>query len=364
LPQKPLQFCGHNRDTRDPIEEFMTMITKEKKPATTGKPVQALSPRKRQKIAATNKLMNAVRIQVFGGPEVLHLQKIPVPEPREGEVLLKIRAASINPVDYKIRLGKYPAVQADKLPYVLGRDAAGDVEICGKGVTAFVKGDPIYAFVGIERGCYAEYVIAKESEASRKPTTLDYAAAAAVPLAGITAWQGLFRHGGLQSGQRVLIHAGSGGVGHFAIQFAKAKGAYVITTVSGENVDFVRRLGADEVIDHKKQQFENKVRDVDMVFDLIGGETEDRSWGVLKKGGILVSTVNVPSQEKAKAHGVHGMRYTAEASGSELGEIAGLIDAGKVKITVSRTFPLKDAVSAVQLVEQGHTRGKVVLTVD
>jgi NADPH:quinone reductase-like Zn-dependent oxidoreductase len=185
-----------------------------------------------------------------------------------------------------------------------------------------------------------------------------------LPLAGITAWQGLFRHGGLKSGQRVLIHAGSGGVGHFAVQFAKAKGAYVITTVSGENVDFVRRLGADEVIDHKKQQFENKVRDVDMVFDLIGGETEDRSWGVLKKGGVLVSTLSLPSQEKAKAHGVRGMRYTAEASGSELGEIAGLIDAGKVKPTISRTFPLKDAVSALQLVEQGHTRGKVVLTVD
>jgi NADPH:quinone reductase-like Zn-dependent oxidoreductase len=342
----------------------MIMTTKEKKSATTTRAVQALSPRKRQKSAAMNKMMNAMQIQAFGGPEVLHMQELPVPELGAGEVLLKIRAASVNPVDYKIRLGKYPAVQADMLPYVLGRDAAGDVEICGKGAKTFVKGDPIYAFVGIERGCYAEYVIVKESEASRKPTTLDYAAAAAVPLAGITAWQGLFRHGGLKSGQRVLIHAGSGGVGHFAIQFAKAKGAYVITTVSGENVDFVRRLGADEVIDHKKQQFENKVQDVDMVFDLIGGETEDRSWGVLKKGGILVSTLTLPSQEKAKAYGVRGMRYMAETSGSELGEIADLIDAGKVKPTISRTFPLKDAMSALQLVEQGHTRGKVVLTVD
>jgi NADPH:quinone reductase-like Zn-dependent oxidoreductase len=342
----------------------MIMTTKEKKPATTTRTIQAVSSRKHQKGVAMNKMMKAMRIQSFGGPAVLHLQKIPVPEPLAGEILLKIRAASVNPVDYKIRLGKYPAVQADMLPYVLGRDAAGDVEICGKGVKTFVKGDSIYAFVGIERGCYAEYVIVKESEACRKPTTLDYAAAAAVPLAGITAWQGLFQHGDLKSGQRVLIHAGSGGVGHFAIQFAKAKGAYVITTVSGENVDFVRRLGTDEVIDHKKQRFENKVREVDMVFDLIGGETEDRSWGVLKKGGILVSTLTLPSQEKAKAHGVRGMRYTAEASGSELGEIAGLIDAGKVKPTISKTFPLRDAVSALQVVEQGHTRGKVVLTVD
>jgi NADPH:quinone reductase-like Zn-dependent oxidoreductase len=340
------------------------MTTKEKKPATTTKPIQALSPQKRHKSAAMNKTMNAMRIEAFGGPEVLHLQKIPVPEPREGEMLLKIRAASVNPVDYKIRLGKYPAVQADQLPYVLGRDAAGDVEACGKGVTTFVEGDPIYAFVGIERGCYAEYVIVKETEPSRKPSTLDYAAAAAVPLAGITAWQGLFRHGGLKPGQRVLIHAGSGGVGHFAIQFAKAKGAYVITTVSGEYVDFVRRLGADEVIDYKKQKFENEVRDVDMVFDLIGGETEDRSWGVLKKGGILVSTLFPPSQEKAKNHGVRGMRYTAEENGSELGEIASLIDAGKVKPTVSKTFPLRDAMAALQLVEQGHTQGKVVLIND
>jgi NADPH:quinone reductase-like Zn-dependent oxidoreductase len=261
-------------------------------------------------------------------------------------------------------LGKYPAVQADQLPYVLGRDAAGDVEACGKGVTTFIKGDPIYAFVGIERGCYAEYVIVKENEASCKPSTLDYAAAAAVPLAAITAWQGLFQHGGLKSGQRVLIHAGSGGVGHFAIQFAKAKGAYVITTVSGDNADFVRRLGADEVIDYQQKRFENEVRDVNMVFDLIGGDTEDRSWGVLKKCGILVSTLSVPSQEKAKSHGVRGMRYTAEINGSELGEIASLIDAGKVKPTVSKTFQFRDAVLALQLVEQGHTQGKVVLTMD
>lgn len=311
-----------------------------------------------------NKMMDAMQIQAFGEPEVLRLQKIPVPVPREGEILLKIRAASVNPVDYKIRSGKYPAVQSDKLPYTLGRDASGDVEACGIGVTNFVKGDPLYAFVGIERGCYAEYVIVKENEVSRKPATLDYLAAAAVPLAGLTAWQGLFRYGGLQSGQRVLIHGGSGGVGHFAIQFAKAKGAHVITTVSGKNVEFAQRLGADEVIDYKNQRFENQAHDIDVVFDLIGGETEDRSWGILKKGGILVSTLTLPSQEKAKALGVRAVRYTAETSSSELGEIAGLIDAGKVKPTLSKTFPLNEAVSALQLVEQGHTQGKLVLTVN
>jgi NADPH:quinone reductase-like Zn-dependent oxidoreductase len=161
----------------------------------------------------------------------------------------------------------------------------------------------------------------------------------------------------------VLIHGGSGGVGHFAIQFAKAKGANVATTVSSEHVDFVRRLGADEIIDYKKQRFEDEIRDVDMVFDLIGGETQDRSWGVLKKGGVLVSTLVAPSPEKAAAHGVRGLRYTAEESGAELAEIAGLIDAGKVRPAVARTFSLRDAPEAQQLLEHEHIEGKVVLTI-
>jgi NADPH:quinone reductase-like Zn-dependent oxidoreductase len=311
-----------------------------------------------------SKMMHAVRIEAFGGPEVVRWQEIPVPEPHEGEALLKVRAASVNPVDYKIRNGKYPAVQTDKLPYVLGRDACGTVEACGPGVTKFAKGDQLYAFVGIERGCYAEYVIVKESEASDKPASLDDVAAAAVPLAGTTAWQGLFRCGELKSGQRILIHGGSGGVGHFAIQFAKAKGAYVITTASEAGIDFVRQLGADQVIDYMKQRFEDAVRDVDVVFDLIGGETEDRSWRVLKRGGVLVSTLTPPSQEQASAHGVRATRFTAQPSSAELGEMASLIDAGKVKPMVTKTFALRDAASALQIVEAGHTQGKVVLTVD
>jgi NADPH:quinone reductase-like Zn-dependent oxidoreductase len=311
-----------------------------------------------------DKMMRAMMVEAFGGPEVLRLQEIPVPVPQEGEVLLKIHAASVNPVDHKIRSGKYPAVKADMLPYILGRDVAGDVEACGPGVTAFAKGDSLFALLGIDRGGYAEYVIVKAGEASRKPSALNHTAAAAVPLAGLTAWQGLFRYGGLESGQRILIHAGSGGVGHFAIQFAKAKGAYVITTVSGQSVDFARQLGADEVIDYTKHRFENEVKSVDVVFDLIGGETQDRSWSVIKKGGILVSTLTPPSPEKASANGVRGTRYTAEASASELGEISCLIDAGLVKPAIAKTFELSDAASALKMVEQGHTQGKVVLTVE
>lgn len=310
------------------------------------------------------KMMDAMRIQSFGGPEVLRLQKLPVPQPRAREILVRVRAASVNPVDYKIRLGKYPGVKEDQLPYVLGRDFAGEVEMLGEGVSAFDEGELVYALTDIDQGCFAQYVLVRQEALAPKPEMLNFMAAAAVPLAGLTAWQGIFDQGGLHSGQTILIHGGSGGVGHFAIQFAKAKGATVLTTVSGEHVDFVRSLGADEVIDHKKQRFEELARDVDVVFDLIGGETEDRSWGVLKKGGVLVSTLMQPSQEKAAEYEVRGVRFTAQGNGAQLREIAALIDAGQVKPAVTKTFPLKEASAALGLVQQGHTQGKIVLAVE
>jgi NADPH:quinone reductase-like Zn-dependent oxidoreductase len=307
--------------------------------------------------------MLAVRIDKFGGPEMLRLDEIPVPAPREGEMLVRVRGASVNPVDYKIRQGKYPAVREARLPYVLGRDLAGEVESCGPGVSQFGKGDALYAVIGIERGTYAEHAIVKPHEAAHQPRGLDPMDAASVPLAGLTAWQGLFRHGGVKPGQRVLIHGGAGGVGHFAVQLAKARGAFVATTVSGENVAFARELGADQVIDYKKQRFEDEIGEIDMVFDLIAGETQERSWAVLKPGGILVSTLTAPPPGKARAHNARGMRYTVEESGAELAEIAALIDAGKVRPTVSKTFKLREAREAQQAVEAGHTRGKVVLAV-
>src|SRR5499427_5809458 len=239
-------------------------------------------------------MMDVVRIDTFGSREVMKFRKFPIPSPGPNEILLKVKAASVNPVDWKIREGRYPAVKSDKLPYVLGRDVSGVVEACGPETTGHQKGDEIYAMLGIDRGAYAEHVIVKVNEAAPKPTSIDHLVAAGVPLAGLTAWQGLFRYGELNSGQRVLIHGGSGGVGHFAIQFAKARDAYVITTVSEKHIEFVRKIGADDVVDYKKQKFEDMVREVDMVFDLIGGETRRRSWPVLKKGGILVSTMMEP----------------------------------------------------------------------
>src|SRR6516162_10390340 len=244
--------------------------------------------------------MEVVIIDKFGSREVMKFRKLPIPTPGANEILLKVKAASINPVDWKIREGQFPAIKSDKLPYVLGRDVSGVVEACGTETNGHQKGDEIYAMLGFDRGAYAEHVIAKPNEAAPKPRSIDHLAAAGVPLAGLAAWQGLFRYGELKAGQRVLIHGGSGGVGHFAIQFAKAKGAYVITTVSEKHIKFVRELGADEVVDYKKQKFEDVAHEVDVVLDLIGGETRKRSWPVLKKGGILVSTMLEPFGDQTR----------------------------------------------------------------
>jgi NADPH:quinone reductase-like Zn-dependent oxidoreductase len=307
--------------------------------------------------------MKAVRITQFGGPETLHLETIPVPRPGEGELLVKVAAAGVNPVDYKIRGGKYPAVKQDKLPFVLGRDVAGTVIECGPAAGRFAKGESIYAMPGLGRGGYAEYALVKATEAAPKPQSLDAIQAGAVPLAALTAWQGLFRHGNLKPGQRVLIHGASGGVGHFAVQFAKAKGAWVAATASAGHLDFVRRLGADEVIDYQAQRFEDDLHDLDLVFDLVGGETQERSWDVLKQGGALVSTLNEPSREKAAARGVRALRYTVSESGADLAAIGELIDAGKVKPVITRTYQLKEAAAAQEFLEHDHPQAKVVLSV-
>jgi len=307
--------------------------------------------------------MEVVMIDKFGSREVMKFRKLPIPTPGPNEILLKVKAASINPVDWKIREGQFPAIKSDKLPYVLGRDVSGVAEACGTETSGHQKGDEIYAMLGFDRGAYAEHVIVKPNEAAPKPRSIDHLAAAGVPLAGLTAWQGLFRYGELKAGQRVLIHGGSGGVGHFAIQFAKAKGAHVITTVSEKHIEFVREIGADEVIDYKKQKFEDMAREVDMVFDLIGGETRKRSWPVLKKGGILVSTMMEPFQEKMREFGVRAAHYTVQENGEELREIGSLIDAGKVKPKISKVFDFHEVRSAHEYVEKGDTEGKVVLKV-
>jgi NADPH:quinone reductase-like Zn-dependent oxidoreductase len=305
-----------------------------------------------------------VRIHRFGGPEVLQIDSVEPSLPDASQVLVGVKAASINPVDFKIRNGGYPAVKEDRLPYTLGRDVSGIVEKCGAQAAQFKIGDEVLGMVSIAGGGYAEKAVLDQQALTGKPQFIDHVHAAAIPLAGQTAWQGLFLHGQLKSGQSVLIHGGSGGVGHFAIQLAKAKGARVFTTVATANVEFARGLGADVVIDYKTQRFEDQAHDLDMVFDLIGGETRDRSWRLLKRGGVLVSTLTEPSQDTARQHGVRALRYTVEANGSELAEITNLVVSGKVKPHVEKTFRLEEASQAMAVVEHGGSVGKIVLSLE
>lgn len=303
--------------------------------------------------------MNAVLIRKFGGPEVVEFGELPVPDRRPGELLLKVEAASLNPVDWKIRGGKYPVVKEDKLPFVLGRDFSATVVQSDD--ASLPAGTLVHGMADIAHGTLAQYTIARPEQVAPVPGTLDRMAAAAVPLAALTAWQGLFDQGGLQAGQRVLIHAAAGGVGHFAVQFAKARGAHVIATVSTDDVELARSLGADEVIDHVKQRFERQLRDIDLVFDLIGGEVQERSWSVLRRGGTLVSTVGQPPQDKAEAIGVRAVGYQAHPDADQLREIDALIQAGKVRPHVMRKFAFGDTKDALQSLEQGHVTGKLVV---
>lgn len=308
-------------------------------------------------------LMHAVRIHAFGNADVLEVDDISRPVPKADDIVIRVAAASVNPVDYKIRSGKYPAVTKDQLPKVLGRDVAGVVETTGAEVRKFQKGDAVYAMLGRDVGGYAEYALATEEEAAPKPKTLDFVQAAAVPLAALTAWQGLFDHGQLRAGQRVLIHGGAGGVGHFAIQFAKAKGAWVATTVSAEDIGMVKSLGADQVIDYKNENFEDSVDNIDLVFDLIAGETQQRSWTVLKDGGVLISTLQKPDEKAAAARNIRATNYIAAPNAQQLEEIARLIDGGKVKPVIRATYALEDVARAHRHMENDHIQGKVVLKV-
>ncbi len=307
--------------------------------------------------------MKAIRIHKFGGPEVLQLEQVDPPKPSPGEVLVRVQAAGVNPVDGRIREGKFPLIGQSRLPIVLGRDVCGAIEAINGNVPSLRVGDMIFALLDWHLGAYAEYALVAAALCSTKPETLDVQHAAAVPLAALTAWQGIFTHGKLKAGQTVLIHGGSGGVGHFAIQFAKHVGAHVIATASRSNIAFVSSLGAHTVFDYQKSNFEDIGKEVDVVFDLVGGETQKRSWNVLKPGGILVSTLGKPDEKTANSPGVRAAGYMAEPNREQLDEIASLIESGKVVVTVSKTFDLADAGEAHRCLENDHPRGKVVLTV-
>jgi NADPH:quinone reductase-like Zn-dependent oxidoreductase len=302
--------------------------------------------------------MKAIRIHQYGGPEELKLEDVPRPQPGAGEVLIRVHAAGVNPIDWKIRAGYVKDFMPVPMPFIPGIDISGVVEATGPGVTRFKKGDEVF---GVGGAGYAEFAVAKESELALKPASLDHVHAAAVPVVASTTWQALFKVAGLKTGQKLLVHGAAGGLGIFAVQFAKAKGARVIGTASGRHQSFLRELGVDEPIDYAKTKFEDVARDVDVVLDTQGGDTQQRSWKVLKKGGVLVSVVQPPSEEEGAKHGVKAVMFRRQANTGELSEIAKLIDSGSVRVVVETVLPLSEARRAQELSQAGHIRGKIVL---
>src|SRR5437868_3429996 len=301
--------------------------------------------------------MKAVRIERYGKEEVVEIAEVERPKPGAGQVLVKVKAAAVNPVDWKIRdgLGEMFGL---KPPLILGCEVAGTVEAVGgpsrTGGSDFEVGDDVYGYLSAYSGGYAEYVAAPASEFVRKPKQIDFDTAASVPVGALTAWQGIFDHGKLTSGQRILITGASGAVGSMAVQLANVKGAHGIGTGSGRSEEFVRGLGADEFIDYKKAKFEEEVSAVDVVFDTVGGETQDRAFQTLKRGGVLVSTVNPPSEEKAKQFGVTGTMVFMMSKADQLAEINRLVESGKLNMRVATVLPLTEVKKALQLSATGH----------
>jgi NADPH:quinone reductase-like Zn-dependent oxidoreductase len=308
------------------------------------------------------KLMKAIRIYEYGGRETLRYEDASIPEPKAGELLVRVKAAAVNPVDVWVREGRLKELLKHELPLVLGWDASGVIEAVGEGVSKFDVGDAVFARpVTARQGTYAEYAAIHEGEAAFKPQTLDHIRAAAVPLAALTAWQALFEAGKLSEGQTVLIHGAAGGVGHFAVQFAKSAGARVLATTSARNQEFVSLLGADAVIDYGAARFEEAADGVDVVLDTVGGETQERSFEVLRERGRLISIVSEPSRDLAESKNVHAQLLVARPDGELLARICKMLDRGEVSPTVEVVLPLAEAQRAHELIESGHTRGKIVL---
>ncbi|MEW2048871.1 NADP-dependent oxidoreductase [Streptomyces sp. NPDC005476] len=314
---------------------------------------------------STENTMRVIGQETLGGPEVLKEVEVERPAPRPNEVLVRVRAAGVNPTDWKHRAtGGF----LGEPPFVLGWDVSGTVEAVGVGVAVFAPGDEVFGMLPYPfgHGSHAEYVIAPVRALWHKPAGIDHVQAGALPLVSLTAWQALVETAGLEAGQRVLIHAAAGGVGHVAVQIAKARGAYVIGTASAGKHDFLRELGVDEAIDYRESDFTEAVKDVDVVLDTLGGDTSVRSLRVLRPGGTVVSILPVGSDEfgrEAERLGVRAVRMLVDADRAGMRAIAELVEAGKLRPTIAGTFPLADAAEAHRLGDTGRTSGKLVLTV-
>ena len=307
-------------------------------------------------------MMKAVVAHEYGAPEVLKFEEMPRPEPKEDEVLVRVIASGVNPADPLTLSGKYAREFGTHLPLIPGYDIAGVVEKTGAKVTNLKAGDAVYGYPTFGGG-WADYIAVKQWEVAAKPKTLNFAEAAAVPMGALTAWQALVDTAQLHPGQTILVHGGSGGVGSFAVQIAKARGARVIATASTANQDLLKQLGADVAIDYTKTRFEEVAKDVDAVLDPVGKETLARSYGVVKKGGIVMSLVARPDPAECAKRGIRAAAISVHPDAEDLTEIARLIDTGKIKPVVTEVLPLSEAIAAQRQAETHHTRGKLVLRI-
>lgn len=315
--------------------------------------------------------MKAIVLREFGGRDVLGLEDVPRPVPEAGDVLIRIHAAGVNPVDWKIREGLLQGRLPHEFPIIPGWDAAGVVEDVGSQATRFRPGDEVYAYCRkpvIQHGCYAEYIALDETSVALKPRAFGFAEAASIPLAALTAYQSLFDAGGVRAGTHILIHAGAGGVGGFAIQLAKQAGAHVITTASARNHDYVKKLGADMVIDYNDQDFRTAIRDayprgLDVVYDTVGGDVQVASADVLKKGGTMVSILAFQDEDALRAASIIPKYVFVAPNAEQLDLLARMIDRGALLTHLSSVLPLDEAAEAHRLIESGHTVGKIVLRI-
>ena len=308
--------------------------------------------------------MKAVRFHAYGGPDVLQYEEAPIPQPGEGEVLVRVQAAGVNPLDYKLRSGAMQQIFPLTLPAIVGADFAGVVVEVGAGVTHITVGEHVYGTAGYEKGgAYAEYVVAKAGEIAHKPGALTAAEAASVPVVAQTAWQALHQVARIGRGDKVLIHGAAGGVGMYAIQFARQAGCHIIALSTHEHSQHLRELGADTVLDYNNLPFEQHLSGIDVALDLIGGDIRERTWRTLNPGGILISTNDPPSQDKAKEYGVRAQGFQMQPSGMLLADIAKQLNTGELRTFVARVLPLEHAAQAQEIQQAGHVNGKVVLKV-
>ena len=309
--------------------------------------------------------MKAAQINKYGGSEVVEINKnMPKPAVSQGKVLIEVYAAGVNPVDWKLRAGYLQQMMLLKFPATLGGDFSGVIVDVGEDVSAFKKGDEVYGsalVLGGGSGAFAEFALASAKAAAHKPKRINHVEAAALPLVGVSAYQALVDHFGLTKDKRILIHGGAGGIGAIAIQLAKHMRAYVATTASARDIEYVKELGADEALDYKSQSFETILRDYDAVYDTVGGETYVKSFKVLKKGGIIVSMLEQPSSELMEQYGVNAIGQFTRINRERLSKLSEFIDKGIIKVHVDKTFPLEQAGEALVYLQTGHPRGKVVL---